>query len=84
VSPLRWDVLITGFVLAVPVLMLGLRGDLSADDVAVRLVWCLAAGWAAVALMRFATAPRTPAAAGVRRAQGAPAEPLAGSEPAAP
>ena len=33
-SPLRWDVLITGFVLAVPVLMLGLRGDLSADDVA--------------------------------------------------
>jgi hypothetical protein len=81
VSPLRWDVLITGFVLAVPVLLLGLRGDLSADDVAVRLVWCLAAGWAAVALMRFATAPRTPAAP--HRTQGASAEPVAASEPAA-
>jgi hypothetical protein len=51
-------------VLAVPVLALGLRGDLTADDVALRLVWCLAAGWAAVALMRFATLPRTPAAPG--------------------
>ena len=36
-NPLRWDVLIAGFVLAVQVLMLGLRGDLSADDVAVRV-----------------------------------------------
>ena len=83
-SPLRWDVLITGFVLALPVLLLGLRGDLSVDDVAVRLVWCLAAGWAAVALMRFATAPRTPAAADHRRTGSASPEPRADSEPAAP
>ena len=82
-NPLRWDVLITGFVLAVPVLLLGLRGDLSADDVAVRLVWCLVAGWAAVALMRFATAPRRPAAGPGRPTEAAPAEPRADSEPAA-
>ena len=82
-NPLRWDVLITGFVLAVPVLLLGLRGDLSADDVAVRLVWCLVAGWAAVALMRFATAPRRPATGAARTAEAAPAEPRADSEPAA-
>jgi hypothetical protein len=75
-SPLRWDVLITGFVLAVPVLALGLRGDLTADDVALRLVWCLAAGWAAVALIRFATLPRTPAA------PGAPAPAAEDGEPA--
>jgi hypothetical protein len=61
VSPLRWDVLICGFVLAVPVLLLGLRGDLSADEVATRLLWCLGAGWGAVALIRFASAPRHPA-----------------------
>ena len=82
VSPLRWDVLVTGFLLAVPVLLLGLRGDLSVDDVAVRLVWCLAAGWAAVALMRFATASRTPATQ--RLTQGTSAEPVADSQPAAP
>jgi hypothetical protein len=81
-SPLRWDVLITGFVLAVPVLLLGLRGDLSADDVALRLVWCLAAGWTAVALMRFATAPRTPAAAGRGRRTSGPADQAADGEPA--
>ena len=28
-SPFRWDVLLVGFVLALPVLALGLRGDLS-------------------------------------------------------
>jgi hypothetical protein len=83
VSPLRWEVLVAGFVLAVPVLLLGLRGDLSADDVAVRLVWCLAAGWVAVTLMRFAAAPRTPAAAH-RGAEPAAADPPAGSEPVAP
>jgi hypothetical protein len=60
-SPFRWDVLVCGFVLAVPVLMMGMRGDLTADEVATRLVWCLAAGWAAVALVRFALAPRQPA-----------------------
>jgi hypothetical protein len=71
-------VLVTAFVLAVPVLALGLRGDLTVDDVALRLVWCLAAGWAAVALMRFATMPRTPA--GSRAAEPGPDD----SEPATP
>ncbi|WP_448614145.1 hypothetical protein [Modestobacter sp. URMC 112] len=59
-SPLRWDVLVAGFVLAVPVLMLGVRGDLTPDEVAVRVLWCLAAGWGAVALVRLASTPRTP------------------------
>ena len=56
-SPLRWDVLAVGLLLALPVLALGLRGDLTAEDVAVRLPWCLAAGWVAVALLRWASAP---------------------------
>ncbi len=77
-SPLRGDVLLAGFVLAVPVLVLGLRGDLSAHDVALRLLWCLVAGWTVVAVLRFALTPRTPAP-GVRPA---PAEPA--GEPAAP
>jgi hypothetical protein len=59
-SPLRWDVLLVGFVLAVPVLALGLRGDLSAEEMMTRVLWCLLAGWIVVALLRFATAPRTP------------------------
>ena len=70
-SPLRWDVLAVGFVLALPVLALGLRGDLSADEVMVRLPWCLAAGWGAVALLRLASTPRTPA----RAAKGPPRPP---------
>ncbi len=60
-NPFRWDVLVTGFVLAVPVLLLGLRGDLAPDEVATRLVWCLAAGWAASGLVRWASVPRGPA-----------------------
>ena len=32
-SPLRWDVLLVGFVLALPVLAMGMRGDLSAEEV---------------------------------------------------
>ena len=59
-SPLRWDVLLVGFVLAVPVLALGLRGDLSAEEMMTRVLWCLLAGWVVVGLLRFATAPRTP------------------------
>ncbi len=74
-NPLRWDVLLVGFVLALPVLALGLRGDFTAEDVAVRLPWCLAAGWAAVALLRLATAPRTPAE--VRPAPGRPEQLMA-------
>ena len=58
-SPLRWDVLLTGFVLALPVLALGVRGDLSTEEVTTRLLWCMAAGWGAVALLRFASTPRT-------------------------
>ena len=61
-NPLRWDVLGVGFVLALPLLALGLRGDLPVDEVAARLPWCLAAGWAAVALLRYASTPRRPPA----------------------
>jgi hypothetical protein len=60
-SPLRWDVLLVGFVLAVPVLALGLRGDLSTEEMMERVLWCLLAGWIVVALLRAASAPRTPA-----------------------
>ncbi len=67
-SPLRGDVLLTGFVLAVPVFLLGLRGELTAQEVVHRLLWCLAAGWAVVAVVRFASTPpptpKPPAEAG--------------------
>jgi hypothetical protein len=57
-SPLRWDVLAVAFVLAIPLLALGLRGDLALQDVMSRLPWCLLAGWVAVALLRWASQPR--------------------------
>jgi hypothetical protein len=57
-SPLRWDVLAVSFLLALPVLALGLRGDLGVHDVVTRLPWCLAAGWGVVALLRWAAPPR--------------------------
>jgi hypothetical protein len=60
-SPLRWDVLLVGFVLALPVLALGLRGDLTTEEMVARLPWCLAAGWGVVALLRAVATPRTPA-----------------------
>lgn len=56
-SPFRWDVLLVGFVLALPVLALGLRGDLSVDEVMTRMLWCLGAGWVVVAVLRFAATP---------------------------
>ena len=56
-GPLRGDVLLTGFVLAVPVFLLGLRGELTAQEVVHRLLWCLAAGWVVVAVVRFASTP---------------------------
>jgi hypothetical protein len=56
-SPLRWDVLLAGFVLSLPVLALGMRGDLTIEEMTTRILWCLAAGWAAVALLRLATTP---------------------------
>ncbi len=75
-SPFRWDVLLVGFLLALPVLALGLRGDFTAEEVTLRLPWCLAAGWAAVALLRFATTPPTPVrkAAATRSQAQAPTE----------
>jgi hypothetical protein len=60
-SPLRWDVLALAFVLALPLLALGLRGDLELPDVMSRLPWCLLAAWGAVALLRWAARPRTTA-----------------------
>jgi hypothetical protein len=57
-SPLRWDVLAVGFVLALPVLALGMRGDLTIEEMTSRLPWCLLAGWAGVALLRWASTPR--------------------------
>jgi hypothetical protein len=65
-SPFRWDVLLVGFVLAVPVLALGLRGDLTTDEMVSRLPWCLAAGWGVVALVRAVATPRPNAAKPVR------------------
>lgn len=81
-NPLRWDVLLVGFVLALPVLALGLRGDLSADEVMVRLPWCLAAGWGAVALLRLASTPRKPARP-MKGASRRPEQPATQAEPAA-
>ena len=73
-SPLRWDVLLAGFVLSLPVLALGMRGDLTIEEMTTRILWCLAAGWGAVALLRLASTPRT--TTGRRsRATAAPVEP---------
>jgi hypothetical protein len=58
-SPLRWDVLLVGLVLSLPVLALGLRGDLTAEEVAIRALWCLAAGWGGVSVLRLASTPRS-------------------------
>ena len=60
-SPFRWDVLLVGFVLALPVVGLGLRGDLSTEEVMTRVLWCLGAGWAAVAVLRMALTPQSTA-----------------------
>jgi hypothetical protein len=72
-SPLRWDVLLVGFVLAVPVLALGLRGDLTTEEMMTRLPWCLAAGWGVVALVRAVTTPRATPAKPARAPVTAPA-----------
>jgi hypothetical protein len=78
-SPFRWDVLLVGFVLAVPVVALGLRGDLSLEETMTRVLWCLVAGWAVVAVLRLAAAPPAPA---VRKKTAAAPRPS--SEPAEP
>ena len=61
-NPLRWEVLALSLLLALPLLALGLRGDLSVEEVTSRLPWCLAAGWGAVSLLRWAATPSTPQA----------------------
>jgi hypothetical protein len=57
-NPLRWDVVLVGLLLSVPVLAMGLRGDFTAEEVSVRVLWCLAAGWGVVTVLRLASAPR--------------------------
>jgi hypothetical protein len=61
-NPLRWDVVVLGLLLSVPVLALGLRGDFTAEEVSVRVLWCLAAGWGVVTVLRLASTPRVAAA----------------------
>lgn len=80
-SPLRWDVLLVGFVLALPVVALGLRGDLSPEETMTRVLWCLVAGWAVVAVLRLAVTPPAPTA---KKKQAAPLltpDPAEPSEP---
>ena len=81
-SPLRWDVLLTGLVLSLPVLALGLRGDLTVEEVTTRVLWCMAAGWGAVALLRLASTPRTTTGPKPRPAPRATTPPSEDSEPA--
>ena len=80
-SPLRWDVLLVGFVLAVPVLALGLRGDLTTEEMMTRVPWCLAAGWGVVALLRAVTTPRPTAAKPAQRPAPTPAPVHTDGEP---
>jgi hypothetical protein len=72
-SPFRWDVLAVAFLLAVPLLALGLRGDLTSTEVMTRLPWCLAAGYGAVAILRWASRPRGELAAAPEEPATAPA-----------
>jgi len=70
-SPLRWDVLGVALLLALPLLALGLRGDLTTEEVTVRLPWCLLAGYLVVALLRLVARPT---ATGTEPSTDAPAE----------
>jgi hypothetical protein len=79
-SPFRWDVLLVGFVLALPVLALGLRGDLTTEEMMTRLPWCLAAGWGVVALLRALTTPRATHAKPARPQVATPAPETADGE----
>ncbi len=78
-SPLRWDVLLVGFVLALPVLALGLRGDLTTEEMMTRVLWCLGAGWGVVAVLRLATTP-PPSAKPAKAARPAAEEPAEAAE----
>ena len=82
-GPLRGDVLLTGFVLAVPVFLLGLRGEFTAQEVVHRLLWCLAAGWVVVAVVRFASTPPLQKAEVPAEAGRAVGDPAAETSPAA-
>jgi hypothetical protein len=71
-NPLRWDVLLVGLVFCLPVLVMGLREDLSVDQMIGRLPWCLLAGWVVVGLVRAAlTPPPEPAKPGPAQRIGA-------------
>ncbi len=59
-NPLRWDVLLVGLVFCIPVLLMGLRDDLTVDQMTGRLPWCLLAGWVAVGVVRAALTPPAP------------------------
>jgi hypothetical protein len=72
-NPLRWDVVLVGLLMSVPVLALGLRGDLTAEEVSVRVLWCLAAGWGVVTVLRLASTPRV---AGAEKSSQEDAEPV--------
>ena len=67
ISPFRGDVVVVAFLLAIPVFLLAMRGEFTAEEVITRLPWCLGAGWVAVALVRWASTPppKKPAAGGV-------------------
>jgi hypothetical protein len=80
-SPLRWDVLLAGFVLSLPVLALGMRGDLTIEEMTTRVLWCMAAGWGAVSLLRMASTPRAAAGPKTRPAARRVAPPSEDSEP---
>jgi len=67
-NPLRWDVLALSFVLALPVLALGLQGTFTLDEVTGKLPWCFAAGWGVITLLRWAAQPRGSAAPAVHQA----------------
>jgi hypothetical protein len=81
-NPLRWDVLLAGFVLSLPVLALGMRGDLTVEEMTNRVLWCMAAGWGAVALLRMASTPRATSGPKPRPAARRAEPPAEDSEPA--
>jgi hypothetical protein len=80
ISPLSRSVVVTGFVLATPVLLLGMRGDFTAQEVVTRLLWCLVAGWVAVSVVTWASRPPPAPPKQRAAAHAAAAEP--GREPA--
>ena len=80
ISPLSRSVVVTGFVLAIPVLLLGMRGDFTAQEVVTRLLWCLLAGWVAVSVVTWASRPPQAPPKQRSAAHAAAADP--GSEPA--